>query len=261
VKKKKPTAVPEEKGECAPLWIISFADMISLLMAFFVMLLTMTTSKSSKLCNEGDGIFERTVNGFRRSIEGFGVPGLFAGTSGLYGAADDSLYFDGSKTYYPISDGNDPNATRTIDASEERMQRILLRLDRRTKTYKSQIQGQHPNFVVVPVTFDRGQFVLDEPAKRFLSKFAEDLQGLSAVQKLNLYVVGLASQEADEKQQWIVSARRAQAVADFLKDSLPSEIKLPIYSWGACAGSDWVGKDSPISDQVEIMIAVLRADQ
>jgi outer membrane protein OmpA-like peptidoglycan-associated protein len=36
----KPKPPEEESGESAPLWIISFADMISLLMAFFVMLST-----------------------------------------------------------------------------------------------------------------------------------------------------------------------------------------------------------------------------
>jgi len=36
----KPKPPEEESGEGAPLWIISFADMISLLMAFFVMLTT-----------------------------------------------------------------------------------------------------------------------------------------------------------------------------------------------------------------------------
>src|SRR5512134_2566710 len=104
---KKAAPPQEEKGETAPLWIISFADMISLLMAFFVMLLTMATAKSGKLCNEGEGVFERTLYGFRRSIEGFGIPGLF-------GDADEGLYFDSPKVHYPIEEGADPGARRTI---------------------------------------------------------------------------------------------------------------------------------------------------
>ena len=39
----KPKPQEEEGGESAPLWIISFADMISLLMAFFVMLSTFSS--------------------------------------------------------------------------------------------------------------------------------------------------------------------------------------------------------------------------
>jgi len=118
--RKPPAPVQEEKGECAPLWIISFADMISLLMAFFVMLLTMSTANSGKLCNEGEGIFEKTLYGFRRSIEGFGMPGLF-------GEARDGLYLDSSKVYYPISGANDGEATRTIDAREERVRQAFSR--------------------------------------------------------------------------------------------------------------------------------------
>jgi flagellar motor protein MotB len=39
----KPKPQEEESGEGAPLWIVSFADMISLLMAFFVMLTTFSS--------------------------------------------------------------------------------------------------------------------------------------------------------------------------------------------------------------------------
>ncbi|MDO8303562.1 MAG: flagellar motor protein MotB [Sedimentisphaerales bacterium] len=51
----------EEGGEGAPLWIVSFADMASLLMAFFVMLTTFSTF-DNKAAKELEGIGKRIVN-------------------------------------------------------------------------------------------------------------------------------------------------------------------------------------------------------
>jgi len=85
-------------------------------------------------------------------------------------------------------------------------------------------------------------------------------------------VLGLAYDGLTEQERWILSAKRAQAVADYLRDTLSGaggeqlrrsliggEAKWSIYSWGAGPGGDWVGRDSPISQQSEILIAVLRA--
>jgi flagellar motor protein MotB len=249
----KPTGVTEEKGECAPLWIISFADMISLLMAFFVMLLTMSSAQSGKLCNEGEGIFEKTLYGFRKSIEGFGMPELF-------GSADEAMQFDSSKVYYATGEGTEGNTSRTIDAREERIRRDFRKLAGRTRTYEAQIQGQSPNFIVLPVAFARGQSALSEAARQTLSRFLTELKGFGSVEGLTLYVVGLAPDEPDLQQQWLLSARRADAAAQFLQNGLPAGTACRVFSWGAAAGGDWVKKDSPISAQSQIAIATLRSN-
>jgi outer membrane protein OmpA-like peptidoglycan-associated protein len=232
--------------------------MISLLMAFFVMLLTMSTARSGKLCNEDEAIFDRTLSGFRSSIEGFGVPGLFAGAAGLFGGAGDAVDLGRPKTYYPISDANDDTG-RTIDAQTERVRRMFQGLQERSETYKSQVRGLRPDFSITPIAFAQGQWLLDESAKRFLTEFVANLQKSSPDDMLKLYVVGTAFQESGEKQQWIVSTRRAEAVAGFLREALRSKSRCQVYAWGCGPGGDWTGPDSPMSKGSQILIAVLRA--
>ena len=252
--KNKP-AVVEEAGEKAPIWIISFADMISLLMSFFVVLLTMAHAKSGKLTDEGEGIFEATISGFKRSIEEFGLPDVFGGKKEQYGTPGEALYFDSRKTYYGV-EGKE-NADRTIDAAEERLRRVFNQLGKHAKTCKSQLQWGQPDFVVTPITFKPGQFVLDASAKDFLTKFTTDLQESSAEQ-LKLYIVGLASQETSEKQQWTISAKRAETVANFIRGNLPPGNQWAIYSWGAGAGNNWAVQDSVIAGQSPVFIGVVR---
>jgi outer membrane protein OmpA-like peptidoglycan-associated protein len=251
---KKP--VQEEKGERAPIWIISFADMISLLMAFFVMLLTMTNEQSGKLCNTGTGIeaFELTLVGFRRMVAGFGLPDLF-------GTTVNNQSFGSHKPHYAVGPPPDDtdDVSRIVDASEEHLKRIFDSLESRAKTLRSQIEGQKPEFISVPVTFAANSVVLDESAQRFLSDFAADIEQAAAGEQFTLYVVGLASGQADERQRWIISAQRARVVAEFLRAAIPQGLSDKIYSWGAGQGGDWTASDSPASANAQILIAVIRA--
>ena len=124
---------------------------------------------------------------------------------------------------------------------------------------RSKIAAEKNNFATTDIRFPPGDAALNEEAKKFLRKFCSDLQQDAGSLGVKLYVLGLAGNEASEKQQWIVSAKRAQAVADFLQQNMPAGARWPVYSWGAGPGGDWVEQDSPISRQSQILIAVLRA--
>jgi len=84
-----------------------------------------------------------------------------------------------------------------------------------------------------------------------------------------LYVLGLAPDETTEKEQWILSARRAEAVARFMRNNLDlaagvqqgfseSLLKWSVHSWGAGSGGEWAGPDSFLSERSQILIAILR---
>ena len=149
------------------------------------------------------------------------------------------------------------------------------------KTMPSEIAAKKTDFSVTNIRFARGDARLDASAKQFLGGFCSHLQQDSGSRPVKLYVLGLADDRAAEKEQWILSAKRAKAAADYLRGILwvparrgPSSglgsqtqgsafggwSKWSVYWWGAGPGGDWVRQDSPISKQSQILIAVLRAD-
>jgi len=216
--------------------------MVTLLLTFFVMLLTMTTVQDPELYNKGR-------NSFVSSMNQFGL-GIFLGRV-------NKPYFGHVKIKYFVSSPDELFEGRTIDATEEEIRRIFKEVSRSMNSMPSQIVAQKTNFSVTNIRFPPGGAILDERGKRFLAEFCLDLQQDADSKAVRLYVLGLAGDEQTEKEQWILSARRAQAVADFLKDS--SGWQRPVYSLGAGPGGDWVEQDSPISRQSQILIGVLRA--
>ena len=126
-------------------------------------------------------------------------------------------------------------------------------------TMRSQIVAKTTNFAVTNIHFAQGDAALNKSAKKFLTEFCLGLQQGPGLLTVKLYVLGLANDVPTEKEQWILSARRARAAADFLKET-PLGANCPIYSWGAGPGGDWVAPDSPVSEQSQILISVLRGN-
>jgi outer membrane protein OmpA-like peptidoglycan-associated protein len=220
--------------------------MVTLLLTFFVMLLSMANYQDPELFHKGRDSFLEAIRGL-----GLGM---------LYGRRD-RPEFGKVKVKYFISNPDELFEGRTIDAKEEEIRRIFKEVSRSTTTMPSQIVAQTTNFSVTNIRFPPGDATLDESAKRYLTDFCLDLQQDTNQAGIKLYVLGLARDVKSEKEQWILSAERAGAIAAFVRSILPSEPKWPVYSWGAGPGGDWVDKKSPISKESQILIAVLRGEE
>jgi len=236
--------VTEEEGPSVPAYIVTFSDMTTLLLTFFVMLLSLAHVQDPELFNKGRDSFVQSMRNL-----GLGM---------LYNRKR-APKFGQVKIKYFIETPDKLFTGRSIHAKEEEIRRVFKDLSRSMKTLPSQIVAQKTNFSITNIRFPPGEATLNEPAERFLTGFCLDLQQGSGSRPIKLYVLGLAGDVPNETQQWILSARRAHAAADFLQDTLTSASNWPVYSWGAGPGGDWVEQNSPISEQSHILIAVLRA--
>ncbi len=253
---RRPRIVIGDEGTKVPAYIVTFSDMITLLLTFFVMLLSLANVQDPEL-------FDKGRDAFLESIRHIGLGMLFG--------KEERPRFGDIKIKHSISNPDESADLRTLDAKAEELRRILEKLKQTTTIVPSQIVAERTNFPVANVHFSPGSIDLNEPARKFLRGFCLNLQQNVGRKPVELYVLGLASDGKSDKENWLLSARRARAVADFLRGSLTAawgrqsrrsmvggQSKWSVYSWGAGPGGDWVGRDSPISKHSQILIAVLR---
>ena len=254
---KRPRLIIGDEGPKVPAYIVTFSDMVTLLLTFFVMLLSLASTQDPELFNKGR-------DAFLESIRYVGL-GVFFGRGEITNLGN-------LKTMHYISNPDEVADQRTIDARTEELRRIIEKLKQMTTIVPSQIVAERTSFSVANVHFLPGSDDLNEPARKFLRGFCLDLQQNVGRKPVELYVLGLASDGKSDKENWLLSASRARMAADFLRGTLSAagagqsrrslaggQPKWSVYSWGAGPGGDWVGPDSPISKRSQILIAVLRA--
>jgi flagellar motor protein MotB len=239
--------VAEDDKPQVPAYIVTFSDMVTLLLTFFVLLLAMADEQKVELFTAGQ-------SAFKRALADFGLSGsLFS----MHGGLD----FGHPKAKYKVDEGRDEADDRSIDSQMEMLRRKLLDVERTMEILPSQIVCASKTFTVTDIHFERGSWSLNEPAKEFLRTYCRQLAESLGSEAVSVYVVGLAATERSERRQWLVSAHRAEAVADFIKESLGEQSNGSVYSWGAGAGGDWSGSSGVISKQTNIMIVALTASR
>ena len=232
----------EESAAKVPAYIVTFSDMVTLLLTFFVLLLTMSNIQDPELFKTGRDAFWSSIQ--------------YCGLGMLWGKKV-SPSFGNIKIKHYIKESDEFYKTRSIDAKEENIRRAFKKVKKSMTTLPSQITAENNAFSVTDIYFSPEEARLNESGKKFLIEFCNNLQEESSSKDVTLYVLGIANDKPTERERWILSARRAEVVANFLRNKLPT----PVYSWGAGSGGIWVGKDSPISEHSQILIAVLRKNE
>ena len=235
---------PEEPKKGAPAFIVTFSDMITLLLTFFLMLISMAEEQ----CVTEK--FKKGQTSFRQALAGFGMEGFMPGGSS-------GSKFDNPSSKYKVDQKTDETEDRTPDIETEMLTRIIHEIEQVMKISPTQITGNSNNFTVTDIHFEKGSWDLNEPAKEYLSKYCNDTQEAFFNDRPTIYIVGLAAKEKGQKQQFVVSARRAQAVADFINSKLSKDAGWPVFCWGAGNGGKWADEKGMISKEANIMISLL----
>lgn len=233
----------EEPKPSAPGYIVTFSDMITLLLTFFVMLLSMAKTQVEK------HRFEVGIESFKRALADFGM-------SGLLNSQAKGLEFQHSKVYYRVETGQDEPENRAIDAKTEMLRRVLLDIERMMKISPSHITAKTKTAFPTNIAFAPASATLSSDSQKAIQKLAEQIRINYAHQTPIIYVLGLAA-DTPEPKAWEVSALRAAEVARYLKQQLSNEHSWPIFSWGAGHGGQWVGQQGLVSKQTHILINVL----
>ena len=176
------------------------------------------------------------------------------------------------KIKYSIIEGDNLERQRTINAKEENTRKLFKEISESMKTLPSKVTAKKSDFNLTDISFTEGSSELNDSAKEFLNSYCTQLQQSNGSRPLKLYILGIASEQISEKQQWILSAKRAKAASDYLRSILSSSSKTQgstssqwsnwsLYWWGAGMGGDWVQQDSPISQKSQILIAVRRTEE
>jgi chemotaxis protein MotB len=171
----------------APLWMVTFSDMMTLLLTFFVLLLSMATLDQVKFTQAAGSL-----------SDAFGV-GILASSTRTEVAPPQVV------SQVPIDDDFNARVYRRL-----RTQLRELKLDRQIELVKD--RGAVVLRVDEAILFGSGQSILNPAADPVLRKVAELVRPLP----LNVKIEGHTDDIGDDMQNWELSVARAVSVLRFM---------------------------------------------
>jgi len=141
------------ESEGAPAWMISFGDMMTLILTFFILLVSMSRTQQV-------GLVARGVGSFVVAVRSFGLPGILD-------ASEEAAQFESVRMRFNLPPEEDPERREEhTDASN-----LELIKARAAKALAPHDEITQPGIAV----FDQGSAVLSEQAKRYIDLLAPTL--------------------------------------------------------------------------------------
>ncbi len=211
-----------ECPKCLPGWLVQFGDLMSLLLTFFILLLSMAVMDKKKV--------EEYFDIMRKAM-------------GFIDASTD-IQTQSEKYSTKTSDSEDESSDSSEDQMEEAVEEVnelVSQINDSVSEESEQIQiekGKNEFTLDIPSTlmFDEGEYKLTNPnSKRFIAKVARVIRTMSNT--LNIEIIGHTStnnflNEKIPRDNWDLSALRSiEVVKELIKNGIdPATLKVSAYA-------------------------------
>jgi chemotaxis protein MotB len=215
-----------ECPKCLPGWLVQFGDLMSLLLVFFVLLLSMATMDKVKV--------EEYFEIMKRSM------GFLEGATDTSEAQKETLSsYHSAKSESGSGDdvGQDSEAADVAQMIEEITQEFNETSEKENQEVNMTLKGNNEFTLDIPsaLMFDEGEYALDDPnAKRFIMKLSRILRTMS--QKFDIEVMGHTGtnylrSEGIPRDSWDLSALRSiSVVKELIKNQVdPATLKVSAF--------------------------------
>jgi len=240
----------EGAAEKVPVWIISFADMITLLLAFFVMLQTMAKSRDNTLM----GGVQRS---FVLALAHMGLPDFLFEHEGTNVDHRRLRYPD-----EPTGEMNDQPHLRAVDPKEDQLSRLYRQIEQVAKTRSADASTRWLATWPLRTKFEPGSAGLPEDGVAAVAQYARELASNAEGRTLEVIIMASGEDVQDISEQWKLSAVRAGVLRDiFAREAAQAGAGdvIKLCPWGSGQG-DSMKELAGENHQVQAVLIVLARD-